>query len=142
MAWIFPPRAQRHRRPANRPGGRHRAAWPSLAGIVLQALFPLFLATASLDAHPAPEAAQSAIHPHLGHDQPAPHVPPAGHSHGHAVHCILCLGLHAAGPMALPGALALVLPRDDAGILVVGRAAVPRIARRPAPYAPRAPPTG
>jgi hypothetical protein len=142
MARIFPPRATRNGPPNRRSGNRRLAAWLGLAGIVLQALFPLLFATAGLaKAHAAaPLPGQSAIHPHHSQHQPAPHAPPAGHPHGHAAHCILCLGLHPTGPMALPGGVALVLPRDNADIVVGGRVAVLQIARLPAPYAPRAPP--
>jgi Protein of unknown function (DUF2946) len=141
MARIFSRRATRAlpTRPARtwRLGG-----WLGLAGIVLQALFPLLLATANLaDAHAAaPLPGQSAIHPaHSGHG-PAPHAPPAGHSHGPAAHCVLCLGLHAVGPMAVPDTLALPVPVEDSGTIRARIAARPQIDRPPAPYASRAPP--
>ena len=141
MAWIFPSRATPNGPPIRRSGNRRLAAWLGLAGIVLQALFPLLLATASLaEAHAAaPLPGQSAIHPHLGH-APARHEPPAGHSHGPAAHCILCLGLHAVGPMAVPGTVALVFPVVRPGTIRAPIAALPQIARPPASYAPRAPP--
>jgi hypothetical protein len=142
MARIFPRRATRSALPNRRSGNRRLAAWLGLAGIVLQVLFPLLLATASLaDAHAAaPLPGQSAIHPHLGHHAPAPHEPPPGHSHGPAAHCILCLGLHAVGPMAVPGTVTLALPIERSGTIRARIAALPQIARPPAPYAPRAPP--
>jgi hypothetical protein len=143
MARIFPRRATRTRLPARRPGSRRLGAWLGLAGIVLQALWPLLLATAALaDAHAAAaEPAQSAIHPHHGGHAPAPDQPPSGHSHGAAAHCILCLGLHAAGPMAVPGTVALPLPAGPSGSIAARIAALPHIARPPAPYASRAPPS-
>lgn len=122
--------------------GRRFAAWLGLAGIVLQALLPVLVASASLaQAHAAPPlAGQSAIHPHPDHQVPPPHAPPADHPHGQAAHCILCLGLHAVGPMAIPGGAALILPRGIAGDIAARLAPLPQIARPPAPYASRAPP--
>jgi hypothetical protein len=141
MARIFPRRATTAL-PARQARARRLGGWLGLAGIVLQALFPLLLATANLaEAHAAaPLPGQSAIHPaHSGHG-PAPHAPPPGHSHGPAPHCVLCLGLHAVGPMAMPGTLALALPLEGSGTIRARIAARPQIARPPAPYASRAPP--
>src|SRR5882757_9333150 len=96
-----PRRAQSNAPPSRRGRLACFAARLGLAGMLLQALLPLLLATASLtDAHAAPPnctdagGAQSAIHPHhAGHGSaPAPHDRPSGHSHPTA-HCILCLGL-------------------------------------------------
>ncbi len=124
-----------------RGDGTRLAAWLGLAGILFQALLPLLIASVSLaEAHAAPtDGVQSAIHKQHGGHAPAPHGPPAGHQHGQA-HCVLCLGLHAVGPMAVPEAVALVLPREIAGTLLAGRAAIPQFARPPAAYASRAPP--
>lgn len=141
MATPLPHRARRSRLQALRRAGRGFAAWLGLAGIVLQALLPLLVAAGMAEAHAAPAAGQSAIHPHLGHQMPAPHDPPAGHSHGQAAHCILCLGLHAVGPMAVPGGVILVLPVASSGSIGPSIAALPDIARPPAPYASRAPPS-
>jgi hypothetical protein len=133
-------------------GGRiaRFAARLGLAGILFQALLPLFLATASLtEAHAAPPdcadlgGAQSAIHPHHGTHGGAPAAPrdrPAGHSHGEAAHCILCLGLHAVGSLAVQAAIVLVPPFAASDTIVVALATSPQIARPPAPYASRAPP--
>jgi hypothetical protein len=153
MASSPPRRAQSNGPPARRPphrpaGGRivRLAARLGLAGILFQALLPLLLATASLaDAHAAPpEGGQSAIHPHRADHgsapASAPHGGPAGHSHGQAAHCILCLGLHAVGPMAVQAAIALVPPFAASATIGVALATSPRIARPPSPYASRAPP--
>jgi hypothetical protein len=146
-----PRRAQPHGPPARRGGRIARlAARLGLAGILFQALLPLLLATASLtDAHAAPPegadsgGAQSAIHPHHGTHggtPTAPHDRPAGHSHGQAGHCILCLSLHAVGPMAVQAAIALIPPFAASDTIAVALATAPQIARPPAPYASRAPP--
>lgn len=131
------------RRSAPRRGARF-AIWLGLCGIFFQALLPLLVASASsaADYHaPTPAGAQSAIHPHHGGHAPAQHAPPAGHPHGHGAHCVLCLGLHAVGPMALSTAGALAPPADPSGTLDGHAAERPRIARAATPYASRAPPT-
>jgi hypothetical protein len=147
MASSLPRRARSNALPPRRRGRRiaRFAARLGLAGILFQALLPLLLAAASLtEAHAAPpDDAQSAIHPHhgihCGSPAPAPHDGPAGHSHA-AAHCILCLGLHAAGAMAVPSAITLVPPRAASDPIGVALATSAQIARPPAPYASRAPP--
>jgi hypothetical protein len=125
------------------PRGARVAVWLGLCGIVLQALLPLLVASAGIaaDYHPpAAVGAESAIHPHHGGHLPVQHVPPAGHKHDHGAHCILCLGLHAVGPMALPSAGVLTSPAEPSDTISASAAPRPRIGRAATPYAPRGPP--
>jgi len=129
------------RRPAPRRGAR-LAIWLGLCGIVFQAILPLLIASTSIAADYQPPMAagtQSAIHPHHGRHAPAQHAP-AGHPHDRGAHCILCLGLHAVGPIALPSAVALAPPADPSDTVGAGPSGLPHITRAATPYASRAPP--
>jgi hypothetical protein len=125
------------------------AAWLGLAGIGVQALFPLFLAIA-LTTGPhhhgttAGDATAIAIHAHhaqavgpapIRHDGPA-----APHSSLHP-HCILCLGVQAAGPLILPAGT--LVPEPTAVIALAWTASPRTTASQPVPanYRARAPPS-
>ena len=131
-----------------RPGSRPLAfaAWLGLAAIGAQALFPLFLAVA-LAASPQPGTAGDGpavtIHHHaqVAHPGADRHDGPAApHSSVHP-HCILCLGVQAAGPLILPAG---TLVPEPTTVIALAWAASPRTSASqpvPANYRARAPPS-
>ncbi len=125
------------------------AAWLGLAGIGVQALFPLFLAvalTTGLHHHGTTAGDATAIAIHARHAQavgPAPirhDGPAAPHSSLHP-HCILCLGVQAAGPLILPAGT--LVPEPTTVIALAWTASPQTTAAQPVPanYRVRAPPS-
>jgi hypothetical protein len=121
------------------------AVWLGVAGIGVQAGLPLLLAAAivSIEREANATGAVSAIHPHAhhaGHSSGAPHDP--AHHPGH-IHpnCVLCQGLQASGPVALPAAVALAAPRCVGAAVPHLAQAAPAASRAPAAYSSRAPPS-
>jgi hypothetical protein len=121
------------------------AVWLGLAGIGVQALFPLLLAVTIVAGEHhgmAGDGPRSAIHAH--HAQALPetvrHDAPAGPHSPHHPHCILCLGLQASGPLVLPAAT--LVPEPIAAVALDWPAVLHSAAagRVPANYAARAPP--
>jgi hypothetical protein len=119
------------------------AVWLGIVGIGVQAALPLVAAAILSVEHEADATgAVSAIHPHAhqsGHASGAPHDPVHHPGHIHA-NCVLCQGLQASGPVALPAAVGLAAPRCAAAAPHLAQAAL-AVSRAPAAYSSRAPPS-
>lgn len=114
----------------------------AIVGAGLQAALPLFLAFAIAIANraEATDAGGAAISSALCQHTPAPHDPPVQQQQ-HATCCILCQGLHAAGSLALPASVALLLPTSDTHSHANASQPVLFTRGSPAAYISRAPPS-